>query len=435
MKRKKIDVRKSLQVSLKDGIFASVMLGVTDHYVIPFALLLGASVQQVGWVSGFPNLLGSISQLFTIQAIHRIGGRLRLLIRAVSTQATFLLSIAFLAWLDFAYRVEILLLLLILFAVSGAVAGPAWGSLMTDYIPTLKRGRYFGWRNGILKTVHVVSMVVAAFLLTWTRKSSHTGGFFIIFLIGALARFVSAAYIAQMSDVPQRRDPASDFTFRMFLARFRESNFVKFVAFVATLTFSAYLSGPFFAVFMLRDLQFSYLTYMSLQVASIVAGLLALPLWGRHADLVGNVRVLRLTGFLAALIPLPWLLSHNIFYLALVQIFAGFAWSGITLCSSNFIYDAVTPQKRVRCIAYFNVINGTALFLGASIGGFLASRLPPLMGYPLLSLFVLSSACRLFFYFLLFRRFREVRPSKEVSLQELFFSVVGVRPLIGISGD
>lgn len=435
MTQKRVNVRGSLRASFKDGIFASIMLGVTDYYVIPFALMLGASVQQVGWVSGLPNLLGSVSQLFAVRAMHRIGGRLKLLVRAVATQATLLLAIAFMAWIDFPFRVELLLLLLVLFSVGGALAGPVWGSLMTDYIPTRKRGRYFGWRNRILGMVNVASMVAAGLLLYWTKEFSHTLGFFVIFLFGALARFFSAAYIARMSDVPQRRDPASDFTFLMFLARFRESNFVKFVAFVATLTFSAYLASPFFAVFMLRDLRFSYLTYMLLQVVSTVSGLLALPLWGRHADLVGNVRVLRLTGFLATLVPLFWLVSSNIYYLTLVQMFGGFAWSGITLCASNFIYDAVTPQKRVRCISYFNVINGTALFLGASFGGFLASRLPPLEGYSLLSLFLLSSICRLFFYFILFRRFREVRPSQEVSIQELFFSVVGVRPLIGISRD
>lgn len=120
-----------------------MMLGVTDHYIIPFALFLGATVQQVGWVSGLPNLLGSISQLFSVQAIQWIGGRLTLLIRAVSTQAALLLFIALLAWLDFPYRVELFVLLLVFFAMGGALAGPAWGSLMTDYIPMRKRGRYF----------------------------------------------------------------------------------------------------------------------------------------------------------------------------------------------------------------------------------------------------------------------------------------------------
>lgn len=435
MHHRAISVRESLRASFMDGIFAAIMSGMTDQYFTPFALALGATAQQIGWVSGLPSLFGSFSQLFAVQAIHRIGGRLKLLVRTVATQALLVLFIALLAGIEIPYRVELFLLLLVLFTISGALAGPAWGSLMTDYIPMSKRGSYFAWRTRIVGVVHVVSLIGAGLLLSWTREFSHASGFLIVFLIAAAARLLSASCIARMKDVPQKRDPASDFTFFMFIARFRESNFVKFVMFMATLSFAAYLGAPFFAVFMLRDLQFGYLDYMALQVVSTVSGLIALPLWGKHADLVGNVRVLRLSGFLVSLIPVFWIVSQNIFYLAFVQMFGGFAWSGVMLCGTNFIYDAVSPQKRVRCIGYFHVINGAALFLGASLGGFLASRVPPLQGYPLLTLFLLSGMARLFFYFTLFDRFREVRPSRDVSIQELFFSVVGIRPLIGISRD
>lgn len=435
MTYRKISVRDSLAASFKDGIFAAIMAGVTDHYFIPFGLLLGATVQQVGWISGLPNLLGSLSQFFAVQLIYKVGGRLSLLLRTVMVQAFLLVLIAFVSWVDSLYRVGIFLLLLVFFAVSGSLAGPAWGSLITEYIPIKKRGEYFGWRNRITGTVSVASMLLAGSVLYMTKPYSPVVGFFIIFLVGAISRFVSAGYLSRMLDVPQRKDPANDFTFLMFLARFRESNFVKFVAFVSSLTFAAYLAGPFFVVFMLRDLQMSYLTYTALQVAATLAGLLALPLWGRHADLVGNVRVLKLTAFLATLIPIFWLISHNVLYLVFVQMLAGFAWSGVNLCATNFIYDAVTSQKRVRCISYFNAINGAAIFLGSALGGYLASRLPPMGGYPLLSLFAISFLIRLLVYGLLYGRFREVRPSQEVSLQELFFSVVGVRPLIRISRD
>ena len=219
------------------------------------------------------------------------------------------------------------------------------------------------------------------------------------------------------------------------MRRFRESNFLKFVVFSGCLTFATYMAAPFFAVFMLRDLQLSYVTYMALQVCSSLAALIALPLWGRHADLVGNVRILRLSSFLAALIPMFWLFSHNPAYLMLVQILSVFSWSGVTLSAGNFIYDAVTPQKRVRCIAYFNVINGLALFMGSSLGGYFAARLPPFFGYRLLGLFALSCVCRVSFYLLLSRSFREVRATHDVSIQGLFFSVVGIRPLVGPARD
>jgi MFS family permease len=430
MTRKKINVRESLRASVKDGVFAAVMGGITDHYATPLALFLGATVQQVGLVTAVPNLLSSLSQLFAVRVVYWVGGRLKLLVRLVFSQASLIFCMAILPWLSTSNRVGLFLILLVLSALCGGLAGPAWGSVMSDYIPANKRGRYFGWRNRFVGCVTVASISVSGLMLYSFRELSYGAGFFILFCLAGLARYLSAYFINQMDEPPHRRDPATDFTFVMFLARFRESNFLKFVAFTACLNFAAFLSAPFFAVFMLRDLQFDYLTYMALQVCSSLTSLIALPLWGRNADLVGNVRVLRLSSFFAALIPLLWLVSHDPVYLMLVQMWAGFAWSGVSLSTANFIYDAVTPQKRVRCIAYFNVINGVALCLGSSLGGFLASRLPPLFGYSLLSLFALSCFGRLFFYLLLSRSFREVRARHEVSIQELFFSVVGIRPLL-----
>ena len=432
---KKVNVRESLRSSFKDGIFAAFMAGVTDYYAAPAALFLGATVQQVGLVIALPNLLSSLSQFFSVKVIYWVGGRLKLLVRLVVSQASLIVCIAMLSLLDIPHRVELLLMFLILAAVCGGLAGPAWGSLMSDYVPASKRGRYFGWRNRTVGAVTVGSIITSGLLLNFFQDLSYGTGFCIIFSLAAAARYVSAYFISRMDEPPHKKDPASDFTFVMFLRRFRESNFLKFVVFSGCLTFGTYLAAPFFAVFMLRDLQLSYVTYMALQVCSSLAALIALPLWGKHADLVGNVRVLRLSSFLAALIPMFWLFSHKPAYLMLVQMFAGFSWSGVTLSAGNFIYDAVTPQKRVRCIAYFNVINGVALFLGSSLGGYLAARLPPLFGYPLLGLFALSCFCRVCFYLLLSRSFREVRAAHDVSIQELFFSVVGIRPLVGPARD
>lgn len=435
MRRKKVNVRESLRSSFKDGIFAAFMAGVTDHYATPAALFLGASVQQVGLVIALPSLLAALSQFFSVRVIYWVGGRLKLLVRLVFAQATLLACIAVLPLLAIGHRVELLLVLLIAAAVCGGLAGPAWGSLMSDYVPARKRGRYFGWRNRTVGAVTVSSIIASGLLLSFFQKVSYGVAFSIIFALAAAARYVSGYFISRMDEPPHKKDPASDFTFLMFVRRFRESNFLKFVIFTACLTFSAYLAAPFFAVFMLRDLQLSYLTYMTLQVGSALAGLIALPLWGKHADLVGNVRVLRLSSFIAALIPLLWLASHHPAYLMLIQIVAGFSWSGVALSTGNFIYDAVTPQKRVRCIAYFNVINGLALFAGSSLGGYAASRLPPLFGYRLLALFALSGFFRLLLYLMLSRSFREVRAAHQVSIQELFFSVVGIRPLIGPARD
>src|SRR4029079_17887520 len=144
MNRKKICVRESLRASYKDGVCAAFMAGVTEYYTTPAALFLGATVQQVALIIALPNLWSSLSQFFSVRVIYWVGGRLKLLVRLVFSQASLVLSIALLPLWEISHRVELLLLLLILSAICGGLAGPAWGSLMSDYVPARKRGRYFG---------------------------------------------------------------------------------------------------------------------------------------------------------------------------------------------------------------------------------------------------------------------------------------------------
>ena len=124
MRAKKIDVRESLRWSFKDGVAAAFMAGVTEHYAIPAALFLGATVQQVGLITALPNLLASLAQFFSVQTVYWVGGRLKLLVRLVFSQASFILAIAVLTMLHVEHRVELFLLFLISAGICGGLAVP-----------------------------------------------------------------------------------------------------------------------------------------------------------------------------------------------------------------------------------------------------------------------------------------------------------------------
>lgn len=424
-----MDTRRSLRDSFQGGIFASIMVGMTEHYLTPFAIALRASVQAVGALAALPNLAASLFHLVSCSWALRLKSRRRFIVLGALTQAGLLLPIALLPAVSWPHPVTLFVSLVVLLATAGAMIGPAWGSLMTDHIPANERGRYFGWRNQRLGIVTVASQLTAGLILHQLHPVHPLAGFTVLCLFAMIARLISAALLARMDDLPLQVTADSHFTFWMFIRRFRESNFVRFVCFVSAMTFCANVASPFFSVFLLRDLRVSYLVYTILTLSAVMPSLGSLRLWGQHADHVGNVRVLRLTSIVLPIIPVLWLVSTHTVYLVGVQLLAGFVWGGFNLAASNFIYDAVSPAKRMRCIAYFNVLNGTALSLGALLGGALADHLPPLLGYPLRSLFVLSAGLRGLVVLFLRPTFREVRPTREATSLDLFFSVVGIKPL------
>ncbi|MGQ0645306.1 MAG: MFS transporter [Elusimicrobiota bacterium] len=427
-------IRESLSHCWKEGVAAQVMFGIFDYYLIPYTLFLGATPRQVGLLVAVPNLLAAVSQFFAVRAVRLAGDRRLLLVWGVGLQAAFLVPVALLPFLPVSGKITALIALTSLHKILGGLVGPAWGSLVSDYLPEGQRGQYLGWRARVVSVAGLAGifgwgLVLAAFK---GDPASRNLGFAVLFSAAAACRFVSLYYLWKMVNVPSSEGPESEFTFWMFLRRARESNFVKFIFYVSAMTFATQLAAPFFSVYMLEDLRFGYGTYTAVHAASAAASLVAFPLWGRHMDAVGAAKVLKSTGMAIPLIPLLWMFARGPASLFVLELAAGFVWSGFNLAATNFIFDAVSPPKRVRCLAYFNLITGAAIFAGAWAGGLLAERLPPLLGSPLISLFLLSALGRLAADLLLSRRFHEVRASaKKISSGALYLSVAGLRPLAG----
>lgn len=432
-----LSVKKSLNISWKEGIFANVMLVTLEYYAIPFAIFLGASPFEIGMLVALPQLLGSASQLLAVKFVRFIGSRIKFLIYGCVAQALVVIPMAALALLTCQLKIQILLLCMILYRVLGNLIATAWGSLMSDYLLPNERGKYLGRRSQIVGISGIVTMIMAGLtLFIFKRYVSPSMGFCILFVVSALCRLISSFMFIKMVDTPHETALNKDFTFLMFLRQFKRSNFVKYVLYVSSITFATQISSAYFSVHMLQNLHFSYLAYMSIHLAAVLSGLIAFPIWGKHANQIGNAKVLKLTSWFIPFIPLFWIFSGNMYYLILVELFSGFIWGGFNLCATNFIFDAVRPNKRVRCLAYFNLLNGLAIFLGAFLGGILAEKLPVLLGHRLNTLFLLSAVLRFAAHFFLSGKFQEVRLGvTKVRSYDLFFSVLGLRSMAGRNRD
>lgn len=424
-------IEKSLRISMFDGVFASIMSGFTQEYFAPFVILMNATVRQIGILTAVPNLVAALLQIKSADLTERMGSRKKVLNIFVFLQALMLIPMALIA-LRQGGGVYLFIVLVTLFTAFGAFATPAWGSMMSDLVAEGKRGDYFGWRNMLLGMVTILSMFFAGFLVQYSKIFSVHMGFALLFLLAFIFRMLSWSYLKKMYDPPLTRTVAEGYSFLKFLSRIRGDNFARFVVSIALMNFSVNLAGPFFAVLMLRELHFSYLLYTVITVTASIAIFVTIRRWGRHADRVGNIKIIKATSFLVSAIPFWWLVSLNPVFLIFAQVYSGFLWAGFNLAAANFIYDAVPSPDRIRSIAYFNVINGLALFAGAMAGGFLVQVLPPLFGHRILTLLCISAALRFGVSFLMLSKLKEVRPVTRIRSSQLFFSIIGLRPLIGI---
>jgi MFS family permease len=414
-------VNKSLKFSVLDGSAWAAMAGLTQNYITPFALALKATTAQIGLLTSFPNLLMAMSQLTAPALAEKAGSRKALILPMVFLHAVVWLPVLLVPYIMPGQKIWWLILFITVSTVAGAMANPAWGSMMADLVPERIRGRYFANRGRIIAVVTLVFSFIAAGILQITRSNTFFG--FIFLFGGALVfRLVSFYFLTRQYELPQTSNTAQNERLIDVIKGLGSSNLGRFTIYIALVTFVTNMASPFFSVYMLRDLHFSYLSYVIITSIGSLTAPLFLPYWGRRADRAGNVRIIQITSMLIPFIPFLWLISKHIYILALAETFSQFAWAGFNLAAVNFVYDAANSGSRTQHIAVFNAMNGLAVCLGALSGGFMASRLPPMLGFSLLTLFVISGSLRAFVVAGFFRGFHEVRHVNSVGIGDLLLS-------------
>ncbi|BBO17269.1 conserved hypothetical protein [Candidatus Brocadia pituitae] len=401
-------VRKSLRYSIKDGVAFAATTGFGDNYLNPFAVALDASAFQIGLLSSASQFVPAVAQLKVADFTERFGSRKKVIVRSVFIHAFLLLPMAMIPYLPEFVRVYALIGFCTLYVSFASFAGPAWGSLMANLVPERRRGVFFSRRGRLISLVMVVSSFLAGYILHFFKKQSLLG-FTIIFLVAMISRYVSWYFLSRMYEPPLEVKREHYFSLGEFLRRLNVGNFGKYVIFHSCFSFAVFIASPFFPVFMLRDLGFSYITYTIVTTTVPLASILAVSYWGRRADALGNRQIILICSLVVSVLPAMWLISRQVYFLIIIQILAGIFWAGFNLCSSNFIYDSVIPEKRTRCISYFNIFNGFSICAGNLLGGFLATHIPPLFGYRLIALFALSSFLRILASILLLKRVKEIR--------------------------
>lgn len=426
---------RSLRWSLANGGLNAVMLGCGEAYLGPFAVFLSAPDPVIGALATLPVFLGAGAQLMSVRLLDRGPSRRRLATALVTAQALTWAVIFAAPFFVPDHAAWLLLGGAMLYFISGHALLPVWNSWMGDLVPSGSRGDYFGRHGRVSSFCAVAALVGAAVTLHVGRAGGwEWGAYGAVFGAALLARLASAGAFLRMRDVPL--SPPTDaerFTFWDFVRRTGRSNFAKFTFFVAAIMGTSFMAGPYFAPFMLRDLGFNYLEFLASSVVFNIAQIVTMHRWGRLCDRVGARRILRVTAVLIPLVPLPWLVTTRWEWILAAQTFSGVIWGGFNLAAMNFLFDAVSPAKRARCVAYYHLLLNGAMLAGATIGGFLSTRLgDAVFGFPLQTLFLISAVARVLPVLLLLPLVREVRPVEAVKTWDVWFTVIGLRPLRGL---
>ncbi len=442
-------LRPTLRCSQKEAVASATMTATGDNFFNAFAIYLNATAVQMGWLMAIPQLFGALFQILSAWLGNYVPRKPMVVVTA-GFQALVVFALAVLALSRSDNSVNWLIGLCVLYFSCINFIQPQWRAWMGSIVPQRRRGVFFASRTRLTMMASLAIFISGGALLSLSERLDVVWlGFALLFAAAGAGRVVSSRLLAQMHDPDPRPHPSGRKGFWQSMLQMRASlkdrTFREYSFFVAGMQGVVAISAPFFAVYMLRDLQFTYLEYSLNAIASIVTQFLTLSFWGRFSDRFGNRLVMLFSSVVIPIVPLLWLFSPDHTYLLVVQMVSGFVWSGYSLSTANYLYD-IRPHKSDFAVyaAMQSALGAVAVFVGALLGGLIATAAPVLadmipfldgMRSPLFIVFVASFALRVAVSVWFIPRAAEPQTRKRPRVLQIIYRVSRFSAISGIALD
>ncbi|MDO8624558.1 MAG: MFS transporter [Candidatus Diapherotrites archaeon] len=371
--------QKSMDAAYWNGTVWALMNGFGNPYVAAFAVFLGASSAEVGWLTAIPAGVAALACLASSWLVQRLGKRKPLVFAAMVGQAlmwVLLLAIPFV--LPSSMWVFAVIGVWCLVNIFVYLPSTAWDSMLGDVVPTRLRSAYFSRRSQSINAVSLLATLCAGFVIGFFASGSMIGGiggaaigFAICFALAALGRFVSALFVGSVTDYPYKHEEIIVSPKKIWEG-IGKNEFVNIVFFIAIASFAGAIAMPLFAAYLLKDLHVSPVVFGLLVMAPMMATVVLLPYWGHISDRFGRKKMLWVSTALLPLVPIAWIFFHEPWQLMVIQFFWGFLQAGFNLNALNFVLDASPSNGRATYLGFYNFLAQGGLFVGGLLGGLLA---------------------------------------------------------------
>ncbi len=383
-----------MRLGVVDGTAFSVMTGVGEAYFAAFALAIGMSEVSAGLVGPVPQFAAACAMLFVHGVILRLRSLKRWVVLLASIQAMVFAPLTAIAVFGGAPAWVVFSLLAVYW--TGTVGGgAAWNAWAAALYPSAIRARYFGWRTRLQQFGVLVGLVAGGAILQTSGGGGAEGRVYaVLFALAGLARGVSVLMLSLHSDPVPIPDGFRDVGLREFAGGLRGHRGGRLLLAMLMLQGAAMFSAPFFAPYMLAQLEMSYGSYMALIGTMVLTKSLALPHLGGLIKRVGARPVLIAGGFGIVPMSIMWVGSEHIAYLLFCQVCSGVVWAAYELASFLLLFDTIPAGERVGLLARYNLINTLVSALGAGAGAVLLGAMGTGQD-AYLTVFAVSSGLRL----------------------------------------
>lgn len=413
-------LRSDLQSSTLDAVAHGTMVGIGETYFAAFVLAVGLGEIVAGMIATVPLVVGGAVQMVSPWMLKRWFSAKQWVVGCALLQAFSFLPFV-LAALTGSISSGGVLLAAAFYWGTGLATGPTWNAWMGQLVPRKMRATYFSRRTRWAQLFVMFGFLAGGMLLQLAERGDWVAWAFAgMFTVALLCRSASTYFLNRQTPVEGCVD--TGVSFRGAITSLREGGGSKLLLYLIVAQAGIQLSGPYLTTYMLTRMELSYLSYTWLLAAVFLAKVLALPLCGHLANRWGAWRLLWVGGLGIAPISLCWMLSNNLIYATVLQIYSGVAWAAFELAFALLFFESIQQRYRTQVLTLYNGLHSLAAAGGSLVGAWLLYQWDgDVAGY--YWLFGLSTVARLLALAFLLRV-----PRWKVLVGSIGFRPITVRP-------
>ncbi len=358
-----------------------ILNGLVVTFVSVFALRLGATTAQMGWLAALPALVNVVWLIPAAGIIERQRRRLPIIVSTGVLQRMGYLVMAVMPFVVATGRVEALIFINTLITLPTGVINTAITSIIPDLtIPEL-RGQVIRVRWLVLSAVATAAALLGGWFLELLPSPLN---YQVLLGLGAGLSMLGMRYLRRIREPGSVRARRSDEPARRYsLHRLRESlgsfashrEFIRFA--VTTFVFNAglYLPGALWSILRVRELGASDAWIGIIAVSVNVSTIVGYFFWDRISARRGDRWLLWISAVGVALYALLTAFVPTIGWMIPTSVLGGLAWSGCNLALFRILLDVCPQERRPTYVALYTALLNVAAFAAPLLGTVLSDWL------------------------------------------------------------
>ena len=354
-----------------------VAAGVTNTYLVVFAIRMGAPSAMVGWLIAIPALVSVLWSIPAARTVERQANRLTMVLRSGFWQRFGWLLIAL---VPFVLKTNLPLLLVVFSAIAtipAATATVAFTSLLADLVPPELRSRVVSIRNMLMSAVSLATILLLGLVLDSIPVPLN---YQLAFGLAWATSMVSLYHVSKLEALPRNVPPAAKAPKEPLVRVMRElartvlaeRRFTRFTIAAVIVQWGLSFPIPLYSIYRVRELGATDGWVALISVVFSGANILAFYWWGRMGSRWPDRRVMMYGMIGLAAYPFLTAAFTSLPPQLFVNMVGGVFSAALNLAMFNESLAVCPTDRRPTFIAVFTAVSNIPIVI-APLAGALVS--------------------------------------------------------------